>query len=138
MTASAARRPSAVYVSQVTMYPVTPGDPDTDHVVISTPRPIHHARIHHYPKTLRWRVWMTSVNVPRTLEVDSFEVATATAAEWVSRLAGRDLQRFSAPQRIALGQQQCPRLKWGGLCLQAAGMGTVWCDDHPNGVRREA
>ena len=135
MTASASRAPARVYVSQVTMYPVTPGDPKTDYVIVSVPHPIHHARIVHHWGTGRYTVSMTSTTIPRALTLTSLDDATATGSDWVSRLAGRDLNRFTGAQRTMLGQQRCPARRGDLLCGEPAGVGTVWCEGHPDDSR---
>lgn len=119
------------------MRPVDPTKPRLGYLFTSVPHPIHRARVCQRADGC-WDVAMLSTWVPRALTCGSFEVATATASDWVGRLAGRALQTFSGPQRTAMGQGRCPRLGSQGLCLLAADVGTVWCPDHPDGRRRDA
>lgn len=85
-----------------------------------------------------YKVTMTSVHISRGFVDASLSQALVRAGDLVSRAAGRDMMRFTGPQRTAMGQQECPKTlgTLGTLCRQPAGVGTVWCEWHPGGKER--
>lgn len=84
-----------------------------------------------------YKVTMTSV-LSRSFVDASLSRALMRAGDLVSRAAGRDMMTFTGPQRVAMGQQECPKTlgSLGTLCRQPAGVGTVWCEWHPGGKVR--
>lgn len=136
MTASAsrpARRSATVYRSQTGTTQYAP----TSFVVYARPWPIHSARVYRRggPGAL-WVVEFHTIDIPRKYQYERMEEALAVASELVGRKTGQEWkERFTGPQRYAMGQQQCPRLMGpgAGVCGQTPSPGTVWCEWHPKG-----
>jgi len=101
--------------------------------VWSTPHPIHHGLV-----TLQSNWWvfhLTSVpSVANKMRYAVLESALKAAGDIIGLKAGEDMRvRFSGVQRVALGQQQCPRVMGSVLCGEPPMPGTIWCMWHPFG-----
>lgn len=136
MTASASRPPRPGVTTYRTMTAVTQVAP-TSFVVRSVPHPIHSAYVYRTggPGTV-WRVEFHTIDIPRSWVYASMEAALNAAGELVGRKAGQEWkERFTGPQRYAMGQQQCPRLMGPGMgvCGQSPEVGSIWCRWHPKG-----
>lgn len=128
-----ARRGSTVYRSatKVTKYA------ETSFVVYADPIPVHAARVYRRgaPGTV-WIVEFHTIDIPRKYVHETMEVALNVAAELVGRKTGQEWRdRFTGPQRYAMGHNQCPRLMGpgAGVCGQSPAIGSVWCEWHPKG-----
>ena len=80
-----------------------------------------------------YKVTVTSVHISRSFVDTSLSQALVRAGDLVSRAAGRDMMRFSAQQRMAMGRQKCPKRLGSRVCCEPATVGTVWCEWHPRG-----
>lgn len=102
--------------------------------VTSTPIPLHTAVIRLAAGHM-WVVRMISLAFdPIVGRYGSLDDARQGAGRAVNQRALHDMKSiFTGMQRKAMGQQQCPYVFAGRLCLaQAAGF-SVWCPDHPKG-----
>lgn len=138
LTASAsrpARTGSTVYRSATRVVKYA----DTSFVVYADPIPLHAARVYQRGRGDHWTVEFHTVFPSRKFVYDRMETALNAAAELVGRKTGQEWkERFTGPQRYAMGQQQCPRVMFGGrVCGQPAAPGTVWCEWHPHGKEVE-
>ena len=84
-----------------------------------------------------WSVRTTSLPVNRSVILADEATARRRICEWLGRLAGSQMMTFSPSQRIAMGQQQCPRIVGARLCAMAPEPGSVWCSWHPYGKDRK-
>ena len=137
-----ATRPRArtVYVCQVTHRP----DPKVAHKFFFWSGPMHEQKIAplatgiiHKRHDGDWLVQTTSLPVNRHVIVASEALARIRICEWLTRLAGAAMMTYSPTQRIAMGQQQCPRIVGSRLCGMAPSPGSVWCEWHPHGKDRK-
>lgn len=125
-----------VYRSQVASGPVEVNGtrvPDT-YRVWSTPHPVHHGLV---SRTGDWWVFtLTSVPTGTNTRVryHLLEQALTAAGEIIGLKAGQDIHtRFTGVQRVAMGQQQCPKAMGSVLCGEPPMPGTIWCMWHPYG-----
>lgn len=125
-----------VYRSQVASGPLERNGvrvPDT-YRIWSAPHPIHHGLV-----TLQRDWWVfTLTSVPTgtntRMRYPILEGALKAAGEVIGLKAGEDMRvRFSGVQRVAMGQQQCPRQMGSVLCGEPPMPGTIWCMWHPFG-----
>lgn len=136
MTASASRPARTGATQYRTMTGVTQLAP-TSYVVRAVPHPIHSAYVYRRgaPGTV-WVVEFHTIDTPRKFVYADMGTALNAASELVGRKAGQEWkERFTGPQRYAMGQQQCPRLMGAGMgvCGQTPEVGSVWCQWHPKG-----
>lgn len=136
MTASASRPARTGATQHRTMTGVTQHAP-TSYTVYAMPYPIHAAHVYRRgaPGTV-WTVEFHTIEFPRKYVYADMGAALNAASELVGRKAGQEWkERFTGPQRYAMGQQQCPRLMGPGMgvCGQAPEVGSVWCQWHPKG-----
>jgi hypothetical protein len=84
-----------------------------------------------------WLIRTTSMEVNRSVDIADEKTARTRLCEWLGRMAGAQMMKFSPSQRIAMGQQQCPRIVGSRLCAMAPDPGSVWCEWHPHGKDRK-
>lgn len=101
--------------------------------VWSTPYPIHHGTL--FLTNDQWVFRLDSVpTATKVMRYHLLEQALKAAGEVIGLKAGEDMRvRFSGVQRVALGQQQCPKVMGSVLCGEPPMPGTVWCMWHPYG-----
>lgn len=132
--ASRAVKPgSTVYMSAVRIHKHAP----TSFTVYADPIPVHAAHVYRRGAAgTVWTVEFHTIDMPRKFVYESMEAALKAAGELVGRKTGQEWkQRFTGPQRYAMGQQQCPRLMGHGMgvCGVRPEVGSVWCRWHPKG-----
>lgn len=124
-----------VYRSQVTMAPHEVNGarvPDAFRIW-SIPHPIHHGLIR---LVNDWWVFdLTSVpNGKSKMRYPLQGEALRAVSQIISLKAGQDMaEKFSRSQKLALGQQQCPKAMGSTLCGEPPMPGTIWCMWHPHG-----
>lgn len=125
-----------VYRTQVQMAPVEVNGVRTEGAfrLWSIPYPVHHGLV-----TADGRLWafhLTSVpNISTKHRYHLQGLAQQAGSQIISLKAGQDMAaKFNRVQRMAMGQQQCPRLMGSTVCGEPAQMGTVWCMWHPYGL----
>lgn len=88
-----------------------------------------------------WKVRIISDLVPGPVRTLGSRVeAVISASAMVTKRANalwREGGPFNHQQRYAMGQQACPYWMKAHVCGQAPEPGTVWCDWHPKGKRKE-
>lgn len=136
MTASASRPVRRGVTQYRTMTSTTPLAP-TSFVIRATPHPIHAAYVYRRGASgTPWVVEFHTIDFPRKYLYEDMGPALNAASELVGRKAGQEWrERFTGPQRYAIGQQQCPRLMGAGMgvCGQSPEVGSIWCRWHPKG-----
>lgn len=142
MSAYATRAPrqATVYVCQVTHRP----DPQVKQKFHYWSGPMHEQQIAPLATGIMsrrgdglWVIRTTSLPVNRSVVLADEGTARRRICEWLTRMAGAQMMTYSPTQRIAMGQQQCPRLIGGHLCAMAPEPGSVWCQWHPHGKDRK-
>lgn len=122
--------PTREYRCPVAVEQITP----QSHTVTSKP-PFYAATVVQQGSGV-WKVHVIGEPASRDFHDASLSRALTRAGELVSKLAGRQMMTYSAQQRIAMGQQQCPKRLGTQVCRQSASVGSVWCEWHPGGEDR--
>lgn len=139
MTAVGARPPRRTYRDFVR---VEGSEATGRFTVVAHPHPIHHATVTREGNQRTGVSWVvrfpTFPGVHPSRVYTTSGIALNEAATAIGKRSGAELMKFSAPQRVAMGQQKCPYQEHGHprLCGQTADAGTVWCPDHRGGRSR--
>ena len=136
MTAPGTRPPRRTYRDFVRVE----GNADKgEFMICAHPFPLHHATVvKHGNARVGWS-WVvrfpTFGGVHPALVFDDMTKALNAASVAIGLRSGKEMMRFDAAQRYAMGQQKCPYREKGHprLCEGPADPGTVWCGNHRGG-----